>query len=652
MSEKKFTRRQFAAGTAIAGIGATLVGRLPQAFGQSVHDLHCDVLVCAATPGGISAAITAARLGHSVIVAEYEDHIGGIVSNGLTNTDLDPNKRNAVGGFFNEYSANVLKHYTAVDPGGADAPNIKLCRSGFAYEAKVAESIFTQMLQAETNIRVLTRHELTGVTVRGGKVTSAAFVNHADQKTVHIAAKVFIDATYEGDLAAAAKCPYTVGRESRAAYNEPHAGRIYMRFGTHDLLPGSTGEADSAIQAFCFRFIVTKKEANRAPILKPEGYNREDYFYLLEDIRAGRIAHFEQCVGLFALPNGKYQFNSLHPRPETGVPSESLDLAEENWAWPDATFAERHKIFLRYRTHNVGMLWMLQNDAEVPASIRKEALQYGWCKDEWVATGNIPRQVYMREARRIKGRYVVTERDGDMDAAIQRTTIRPDSIAVVQWEFDSHGCHKFDPAHPGVREGYTFVPHPPLQVPYGTIVPQGPANVLVPVACSTSHVAYNALRMEPVFMALGEASGVAAHLAIRNATGVADVPVPRLQQQLLAHSGVITYIEDLHFGDPDFAAMQWLSARGFNNGYLIKPDSEVTRADAAAAMQRVMQAMGKTWSAPSPVDASPMTQAELHRWLAAGKAAGKSAASEAATLTVRGMAAILYTSLSPAPDKA
>jgi len=652
-------RRQFLHRSALAGLGTEIAGRLPL-FGQArSSDSICDVLVCSATPGGIAAAISAARLGQSVILAEYEDHIGGIVTNGLTNTDLDPNKRNAVGGFFNEYSANVLAHYTNVDPGGPGSPNVAACRQGFSYEAKVAEAVFGRMLAAERGVQVLLQHELRAVQAADGRVRSAEFFARATGETVRVRAKVFIDATYEGDLAAMAKCPYRVGRESRSEYHEPHAGRIYMRFGTSELQPGSTGEGDKAIQAFCFRFLVTKKAESRAPILKPATYTREDYKYLLIDIAEGRITKFEEIFGIFPLPNAKIQLNSLHPLPKTGVPSESLDLAEENWAWPEASPAQRRRIYERYRDHNVGLLWMLQNDPAMPASLRDSSLPYGWCRDEWEMNGNIPRQVYMREARRINGLYNVTENDGNLDASVARTQVQPDSIAVVQWEFDSHGCHKFDPAHPGVREGYTFVPHPPLQVPYGTVVPRGAANVLVPVACSTSHIAYNALRMEPVFMALGEASGVAAHLAIRpgadmGKVDVGKVRVAELQQVIAARGGVIAYLADVKFSDPDFAALQWVGARGFNKGYEAKPDQALTAGTAAQAFGRVMRACGKSWDAPAgsdaPLPGAPLTGTVLRQWLrSAGYASG--ATTGEGGLTVRQTAAAMFQAMTAADKK-
>jgi type II secretory pathway pseudopilin PulG len=177
--------------------------------------------------------------------------------------------------------------------------------------------------------------------------------------------------------------------------------------------------------------------------------------------------------------------------------------------------------------------WFLQSDPEVPEAIRREASQFGWCRDLWPDNGHVPRQVYVRQGRRILGEYVLTQRDGDLDPALQRTRLQPTSIGIVEFAFDSHGTRKFDPAHPGVREGYIYITHPPLQVPYGVLVPRQIDGLLVPVACSASHVGYNAVRMEPVFMALGEASGTAAHLAVRRKVPVRSVPVAAVQHLLV-----------------------------------------------------------------------------------------------------------------------
>jgi hypothetical protein len=238
------------------------------------------------------------------------------------------------------------------------------------------------------------------------------------------------------------------------------------------------------------------------------------------------------------------------------------------------------------------MIWLLQNDPEIPESLRADASQYGWHRDEWPENGHVPRQVYVRQGRRILGDYILTERDADLDSELNRTRLQPTSIAVIEWAFDPHGHHRYDPAHPDVREGYIFVNHEPFAVPYGVLVPRLIEGLLVPVACSCSHVAYNALRMEPVFMGLGEVCGIAAHLAIRGGVDVRRVPVPELQALLVERRGVITFYEDLPFTDPAFAAFQWLGARGLNGGYKATRDVKLTRDDAAKKLARILKVHG------------------------------------------------------------
>ena len=418
-----------------------------------------------------------------------------------------------------------------------------------------------------------------------------------------------------------------------------------MRFRSTELLAGSTGEADNATQAYCFRFHVTNDPVKRIRIEKPAGYNRDDYRFVLEDIRAGRATRFQDIVQVYPMPNGRFELNSNHAHPENGVPKESLDLAEECWDWPTATPARRRAIYERYRTHNVGLIWMLQNDPEVHAALRTDALQFGWHRDEWPANGHIPRQVYVRQGRRILGDYVLTEHDADLAAELQRTRIQPSSIAVIEWPFDPHGHHRYDPAHPGVREGYIFVGHEPFQVPYQVLVPRRIEGLLVPVACSCSHVAYNALRMEPVFMALGEACGIAAHLAIRRGVQVRGVPTAELQALLVERRGVITFYEDLPFTDPAFAAFQWLGARGLNPGYRATRDVKLTRAGGAVRLARILRLHGKTWTAPRDNPDAPLLAADLEAWL---KLAGYTSSSNASSaLDLTQFASTVYQALRP-----
>jgi hypothetical protein len=231
----------------------------------------------------------------------------------------------------------------------------------------------------------------------------------------------------------------------------------------------------------------------------------------------------------------------------------------------------------------------------------------------------------VRQGRRILGDYILTERDADLDSELKRT-LQPTSIAVIEWAFDPHGHHRYDPAHPDVREGYIFVNHEPFEVPYGVLVPRRIEALLVPVACSCSHVAYNALRMEPVFMGLGEVCGIAAHLAIRGGVEVRRVPVPELQALLVERRGVITFYEDLPFTDPAFAAFQWLGARGLNGGYKATKDARLTHADAAEKLARILKVHG-------PI--SPGLQARLAK------------ATEAPDLDLTQFATTVYKALRP-----
>lgn len=576
-----------------------------------------DLCIYGATPAGIAAAVAAARLGRRVLLVEYEDHIGGIVSNGLTNADIG--KRQAVGGFFYEFTRRVVKYYQAMDQGNPAQPNVKLCRDGYWYEANAAERIFHEMISEQgSKITLLLEHELKRAIVRSQRLRAIEVESRRGSQTRQtIAANAFVDATYEGDLAALAGAPFRTGREARSEYNEPHAGKIYMKFRENTPLPGSTGEADNATQAYCFRFHVTNLPDKRLPIEKPANYHRDDYRFVLEDIRAGLITTFRQVIQVYPMPNGRFELNSDHVNPATGIPKESLDLAEECWPWPTATPAERRKIYERYRTHNVGLIWLLQNDPEVPEALRRDALQYGWHRDEFPQNGGIPRQLYVRQGRRILGDSVLTERDADLDPAIQRTRIRRDSIGVIEWAFDPHGHHRYDPAHPGVREGYFFVLHEPFQVPYGVLVPRKIDNLLVPVACSCSHVAYNALRMEPVFMALGEACGIAVHLAARHRTTLRRIPTDELQAILVRQRGVLAFFEDLPFDHPSFPAYQYLGARGWNTGYRADLDQPLTRDYALAALGRLFATEGRRWSPPPQASGPTFTaqdlQAELQR---------------------------------------
>lgn len=524
---------------------------------------NADVVVVAATPGGVAAAVSAARSGASVILLEDKNHVGGIVSAGLTNTDI--HRKAAVGGLFAEFVKRVHEHY--VTTYGENSEQVKACQGGHMFEAKVAEKVFRDMLTGEENIRLIERHRVVSARVVGadgiereaergqrrdgaqpqdfGPTVKLVSITAEDlarpRNRVEFRAKTFVDATYEGDLAALAGVPYRVGRESRETFGERHAGKIYLRFKDVNPLPGSTGEADDGIQAFCFRIHVTSDLANAVPVEKPVAFNRDDYRVMLDDMRSGKVTKLTKLMHFFPMPNGKFELNNAHPSGDTGVPSESFDLAEENWTWPEADTAERERIFQRYWAHAEGYLWLLQNDPEVPQAIREEARRYGFPKDEFTDNRHRPHHIYVRQGRRIWGEYNFTQRDAALDNATGLPRRKPDGIAVAEFGFDSHGVHKYDPTHPGVREGYIFIEHQPLQIPYRILVPKRVDGLLVPVACSASHVGYQTIRMEPVFMALGEACGIAAVEAQAARTQVRNVNVTEVQREIVKRGGVILY---------------------------------------------------------------------------------------------------------------
>ena len=524
---------------------------------------QADVLVVTANPAGVAAAVAAAKSGAKVIVLEESAHVGGIVAGGLTNTDI--RKHGAVGGLYNEFKRRIVEYYTTMY--GADSRQVKVCKGGNMFEPHVAEKVFRDLLAAEKNITLLQRQRVVSARVIGrdgvereamsgqridgsapkdfGPTVKLVSLTAEDMskpgKTTAFRAHAFIDCTYEGDLAALAGVPYRVGRESRATFGEPHAGHIYVRFKDYNPLPGSTGAADDGIQAFCFRFHLTKDKANTVPVEKPAAYNRGDYRHVLSQIAEGKITRFNQVIQLYEMPNGKFEVNSDHPHQDTGVPAESLDLAEENWRWPEAGPAERERIFARYWSHNEGLVWLLQNDPAVPQAIRDEASQWGFPKDEFTDNRHRPHHVYVRQGRRIWGEYTVTQNDAKPVFETGLPARHADGVAVAEFEFDSHAVRKYDPAHQLLRPGYFFISHDPFQLPYRIMVPKCVDGLLVPVACSASHVGYQTLRMEPVFMALGEASGIAATVALREKADIRAINVSSVQREILKRGGVVLF---------------------------------------------------------------------------------------------------------------
>ncbi len=486
----------------------------------------CDVLVYGSTPGGVAAAVEAARRGLRTVLACPKQHLGGMAASGLSTTDAV--RTEIFGGIVAEFIAKVKEHY--VKTLEHQPEELKLTKDGWFYEPSVAEMVFTSLVRAEEKqLRWLPQHHLAGVQRDGRKVV-AARLDGPGGAQVEIRARTFIDGTYEGDLAGAAKVPYRVGREARAEYDEPFAGIYYMnwRTGTQIVTP-DTGEASPAIQAFCARSIFTDDPAQRVTIERPATYEQHlsDYVPLLHDFATGRLKRWGWGT---RLPGRKFQMNGSIE----GLTS--LNLPGASWTWPEAERHHRQRLHDFHVDHAAGLIWFLQHDPRVPQEIRTHMAPLGLHKREFKTSGHWPWQIYVRQGRRIEGRALLTQHSFTVNATTGRTPRVPHAIAIGEHSFDVHPCHDRRYAVDGFMEGVlwypkkAFGPAQPGQIPYGVMLPKTIDNLLVPVAMSSTHVAMSVLRMEPVWMTTGQVAGYAAAEALRQRVDVAEIdpdPIPR-----------------------------------------------------------------------------------------------------------------------------
>ncbi|TSA31037.1 MAG: FAD-dependent oxidoreductase [Opitutales bacterium] len=508
-----------------------------------------DVVIYGSTPGGIAAAISAARMGREVTLIEYHDHIGGMTTSGLGKSDIE--HRDMIGGIFKEFVAGVLEHY--VKTYGAEHENTKLCQDGYYAEPHVAEKVFEAMLAKEPRITAMKGWQLHSAKVTDNKLRGIAVVNRRSGDERTLTAKVFIDATYEGDLYAAAGAKFRLGRESRGEFGEPHAGIVYFDYQTHEFLPGTTGAADDSLPAYTYRLCLTTDPANAHRLTEPPpGYDRKDYLGYFDDLKAGRLAgpkvikpgrgynpkHFDTLVRALSvadIPNHKCDVN-INPRP-LGFP-----FSEENRGYIDGDGTTRQRICARHRSLVLGLLWFLQNDPEVPAAHRALANEMHLPKDEFTDNAHFPWQLYVREGRRLIGEYTLTEHD--ITGKGQEPKHHADSIAVGEFPIDSFPTRKHQPGDTLVLEGYLgmldYITRP-YEIPYRIMLPEKIDGLIVPVAASTTHVAFSSIRMEPTWMSLGQAAGVAAHLAIQNNIEPRKVPTNELQSLLRQQGQVLSH---------------------------------------------------------------------------------------------------------------
>ena len=536
-----------------------------------------DVVVVGGTPGGIMTAISASRMGHSAIILERNGTIGGLPANGLGATDIAT--RGATTGLFLEFVNRVKDHY--IQTYGPDSQQVKDCSDGYHFEPGVALGVFEDMLGECGNVTVrrMTQFDSSPENIRmeGGKIRSITVTDRLTGKKETVKGKMFIDATYEGDLGAAAGVPFRIGRESQKEFNEPIAGKVYKYWGG-PVGEGTTYEGDTTIQAYNYRLCLTQKADNLVPFRKPENYNREEYVSLIDDILDGnhtgvatlnvtpqmRAANrkailaggrttipddrwgIAKVTNMVKVPNGKTDANNQH------MAFISTDLPEENQAWPTASWEWRDAFAKRLRDYTEGLLWFAANDEAVPESFRAEARTWGYAADEYKDNDNFPRQVYVREGRRFEGMYFFTANDAlDTD----RGPLHADAVTASHYALDSHAHHKREAGRIHL-DGFLSWPSKVYNVPYGVIVPKEVTNLLFPVPVSGSHIGFSTLRMEPCWMALGQAAGTAACLAIEGRTSVQDVDITALQDNLLKQGATLVYMPGHSPSDSDFVSLQ------------------------------------------------------------------------------------------------
>ena len=520
-------------------------------------EISADVIVYGGTSAGVAAAVQVARMGHSVVLIEPGQHIGGLTSGGLGFTDSGDKR--VIGGISREFYQRIRRHYDQpsawVQEKASDYPRYRATDDAmWTFEPKVAEAVFLQMLK-EANIHVLMRERLnraTGVVTAEGRIVSIVM-----ESGKVFSGKQFIDTTYEGDLMAAAGVKYTVGREANSVYGESlngnqvkanvHNHRFlknvdpYLTPGdpTSGLVPevenagaGEEGTGDHRVQAYCFRMCMSKAPSNRVPFPKPDNYDEKHYELLFRNFEAGDL---RVPISPDMMPNGKTDTNNNC--------AFSTDYLGGNYRYPDASYEERESIIRDHENYQKGLMWSLANHPRVPESVRQQMAQWGLPADEFVDNGNWPHQLYIREARRMISDYVVTELD------CRRIRIAQDSVGLGSYNMDSHNVRRYITAKGFVQnEGDVQVsPGGAYLISYKSIVPaRGPVtNLSVPVCLASSHIAYGSIRMEPVFMILGQSSATAAVQAIRGHIALQDVPYAELREQLLKDGQVLDLPPDV-----------------------------------------------------------------------------------------------------------
>lgn len=511
------------------------------AFSAQAVGTRADVIVYGSTPAGFCAAIAAAREGASVVLLEPTDHVGGVNTGGLSFSDSNQTVRRTVLGLFEEWHRRIEQDYQRR---GVELPYkvSEKDHTPWTYEPSVATRITRRMLE-EARVKVLTKHPLKQVKKEGAQLTGIVTSGGEFQ------AAVFVDATYEGDLMAAAGVGWTIGREGRKEFGESFAGKQYPKpkmdisgfDATGKPLPlittthaGTDEEGDKNVMVYSFRLCLTKEPANRVPFPPPAHYEPGRF-----EVVRRYFAQEKRPIllwDLYPLPGGKFDANN-------GIGKQfSMGLVGACNGWSEADEAGRANIWEAHKQYTLELYRFLTTDPAVPEHLRRQLAEFGLCRDEFAAYGHWSPQLYVREGRRMKGLYVLSQRD------IMEESRKADPIAVSSFPIDSHDCQRVALKEGVINEGTIFPARMagrkhgyPYHIPYRSIVPKAEecANLLVPVAMSCTHVAFSSIRVEPTWMIIGQSAGVAAALAVKEGVSVQRLPYPALRARLLAQNQIL-----------------------------------------------------------------------------------------------------------------
>lgn len=543
-----------------------------------------DLVVYGATGGGIVHAICAARQGLKVILVSPVAHLGGMLSNGLTTMDTLYNGfrapiyeeiRQAIHEYYqNKYGKNSEQYFQSL-PG---QPKVKV-------EAHVFELIINQMISEESQITVVKSYIPDSIECEGEQIQSVTFrEKNNESKNIMVRAKVYSDCSYEGDLLAIAKAPYRWGRESKDAFNEKHAGKIFMRKITWPpppdkvesnylneyrkmnlvhynrwyeiIYPESTGEPDKSVQSYNLRSIITRDSANQMPKEKPLDYNREIILRRLKN-----DVNWSFKIPIPNMPNQKMYLN---------LP----EIVGTQHAFVEGDWNVRQKIINEHAQMTRWLIYFMQNDESLTEETRQGWREWGLPCDEFKDNNNLPYEIYVRESRRLIGRAIFTENDAQVASHLKRAPICNESISITEWFLDSHAVTP-EKISDSDWEGELLLNNitVPGQISYWTMIPQGIDNLLVPVCASSTHIGWGAIRLEPTWMSMAEAAGYATVMAIKEGKTPATIEVDKLMRHLVKNSVMISFFNDVEVSPLEkwYPAVQYFGAKGFFGSYDAQP---------------------------------------------------------------------------------